>query len=198
MKQTIFFSVFSSLLALVTASAQVDCLKLSLSVKSAVAAEESKVLEVVSEELTTSPSCACEVVKAAIEASSAKPETVAAIVEAAVNAAPEEIRMIAQCAVAVAPDAFSQVQVVLAKFDPNSGESVESAKDSKVAKDGEGTPNPLDFPGDTAQDGVIGSEGGVTQGGSLSGGPGGAGMFPMFPPVVINPPETTPTNPSKP
>ncbi|MCU0750838.1 MAG: hypothetical protein MUF13_14970 [Akkermansiaceae bacterium] len=183
MKQTIFFGVFSAALGLMSASAEVDCLKLSLSVKAVISAEQSKVLEIVASEVAAAPGCACEIVKAAIEGSSAKPETVAAIVEAAITAAPEQIRMIAQCAVAVAPDSLAQVQAVLAKFDPNSGESGTSAKGAKApAGEVAAMPNPLDFPGT----GPVGPT------------PGTAGGFPLFPPtppVIINPPEVTQVNP---
>jgi hypothetical protein len=183
MKQTIFFGVLSAVLGMMSVNAEVDCLKLSLSVKAVVSAEQSKVLEIVANEVATAPGCACEIVKAAIEASSAKPETVAAIVEAAITAAPDQIRMIAQCAVAVAPDSLSEVQAVLAKFDPNSGESVSSAKGSKApAGEVAAMPNPLDFPGS----GPVGPT------------PGSAGGFPLFPPTpptIINPPEVTQVNP---
>ena len=183
MKQTIFFSVFSAVLALLPVSAEVDCLKLSLSVKHAVAAEQSKVLEIVSSQVSAAPGCACEVVKAAIEGAQAKPETVAAIVEAAVTAAPEQMRLISQCAVAVAPDALTQVQAVLAKLDPNRGESTGSAKSAKDAKAPVGEvaamPNPLDFPG----------QGPV---GPIQGGPGGSPVFPIVPPVLIVPPIVVP------
>lgn len=183
MKKTIFFGVLSAALALIPASAEVDCLKLSLSVKHAVAVEQSKVLEIVATEVSAAPACACEIVKAAIEGSSAKPETVAAIVEAAVTVAPEQMRLIAQCAVAVAPDALNQVQVVLAKLDPNRGESAASAKDAKApAGEVAAMPNPLDFPG----------QGPV---GPIVGGPGGIPLIPVFPPVIINPPEVTEVDP---
>lgn len=178
MKKTFLFAVISAALSL-AASAEVDCLKLALSVKNAVAAEQDKVLEIVSKEVSAAPGCACEVVKAAIEGSGAKPETVAAIVESAVNAAPDQIRIIAQCAVAVAPDALSQVQAVLAKIDPNKGESAASAKGAKApAGEVAAMPNPLDFPGT----GPVGP---------IAGGPGGFPLIPVFPPLIINPPQVT-------
>lgn len=187
MKRTLFFGILSTALALIPASAEVDCVKLSLTVKHAVAAEQSKVLEIVATEVSAAPACACEVVKAAIEGCSAKPETVAAIVQAAVTAAPEHLRLISQCAVAVAPDALAQVQAVIAKLDPNRGESGPSAKSAKDAKAPVGEvaaiPNPLDFPG-------LGPIGPIT------GGPGGQPLIPIFPPIIINPPETTQVNPT--
>ena len=123
-----------------------------------------------------------------MKAPSAKPATVAAIVEAAANVAPEHMRLISQCAVAVAPDALAQVQAVLAKLDPNSGKAGHSAKSAKDAKDAKAPvgevaamPNPLDFPGQ----GPIGP---------IIGGPGGQPLIPIFPPIVINPPEVTNVN----
>ncbi len=182
MKRTVFLALVSTALAL-PASAEVDCITLSQTVKNSVAADQSKVLEIVTKEVSAASSCACEIVKAAIEGAGAKPETVAAIVEAAINAAPDQIRMIAQCAVAVAPDALAEVQAVLAKFDPNTGESVTSAKDAKApAGEVAAMPNPLDFPGT----GPVGP---------TPGGPGGFPLIPIFPPVIINPPQVTEVNP---
>jgi len=182
MKKTLLFAVVSA--ALVASShGEVDCLKLALSVKAAVAAEQEKVLEIVSKEVSSAPSCACEVVKASIEATGAKPEVVASIVEAAVNAAPDQNRLVAQCAVVVAPDSLSQVHAVLAKLDPNRGESGASAKGSKApAGEVAAMPNPLDFPGS----GPVGP---------IGGGPGGAPLLPVLPPVIINPPSVTEVNP---
>ncbi len=185
MKTTLLFSVVAAMLALRPVSAEADCLKLSVSVKHAVGAETSKVLEIVSNEVSSAPECSCEIVKAAIEGSQAKPETVAAIVEAAVLAAPDQMRLISQCAVAVAPDALAQVQAVLAKLDPNRGKSASSAKSAKDSKAPAGEvaalPNPLDFPGQ----GPIGP---------TPGGPGGIPLHPIYPPIVINPPDVTNVN----
>ena len=182
MKTALFFGVIGTAVTLISASAEVDCVKLSLAVRRAVTAEQSQVLEIVATEVATAPACACEVVKAAIEGSRAKPATVAAIVEAAATVAPEHLRLISQCAVAVAPDALAQVQVVLAKLDPNRGESARSAKSSKDAKapapEVASMFNPLDFPGQ----GPVGPS---------WGGPGGD-LNPYFPPV--NPPASTSVN----
>ncbi|MEO7101468.1 MAG: hypothetical protein ABI162_19110 [Luteolibacter sp.] len=188
MKKTTCFAVLSALLgALPAFAAEADCLKLSMSVKQVVAAEQSKVLEIVSSEVAAAPGCACEIVKAAIEGSNANVDTVAAIVESASIAAPEQMRLVSQCAVAVAPDALIKVQAVLAKLDPNLGESgVKSAKSAKApAGEVAAMPNPLDFPG----------QGPV---GPTPGGPGGTPLLVVFPPIIINPPEvTTDTNPRK-
>lgn len=182
MKKTVFFALFSAALGFLPAHAEVDCIALSVSVKNAVSSDKSQVLEVVSKEVAAAPGCACEIVKAAIEASEATAKTVAAIVEAAATAAPEQMRLVSQCAVAVAPDALGDVQAVLAKLDPNRGEG-ESAKSAKVAPVGEvaSTPNPLDFPG----------QGPV---GPTPGGPGGMPVIPQLPPVIIAPPDVSNAN----
>lgn len=177
MKKTILLASYSAILGMVPASAEIDCLQLAATVKTSVAAEQAKVLEVVSTQVAAAPGCACEVVKAAIEGAGADAATVAAIVETAINASPENMRVISQCAIAVAPDALVEVQTLLAKLDPNSGESAESAKGAK-APVGEvaAMPNPLDFPG----------KGPVRP------------LFPIFPPVIINPPNVTNVNPMRP
>ncbi|NJM38324.1 MAG: hypothetical protein HC845_10955 [Akkermansiaceae bacterium] len=136
--------------------------------------------------MAAAPGCACEIVKSAIEASVADTKIVAAIVEAAAMAAPEQMRLISQCAVAVAPDALSAVQAVLAKLDPNLGETGASSKGSKSAKSPAGevasAGNPLDFPG----------QGPV---GPTPGGPGGYPLIPNIPPVLIAPPDVSNVNP---
>lgn len=172
MKPTLFIGLFSAALAMLSVNAaEVDCVQLSLSVKKAVAAEQSKMLEIVSSQVAAAPACACEIVKAVIEESKAKPEEVAAIVEAASTAAPEQMRLVSQCAVAVAPDSLGAVQAVVAKLDPNKGEGGYSSKGSKSAK-GEASPgvadplNPLD--------------------GSFDG---------PVPPVILVPPPVTNVNP---
>ncbi|MES2923429.1 MAG: hypothetical protein V4819_17880, partial [Verrucomicrobiota bacterium] len=183
MKKTAFFALFSASFGLLSANTAVDCIALSLSVKTAVAAEQSKVLEIVSKEVAAAPTCACEVVKAAIEGSNASVQTVAAIVEASATAAPDQMRAVSQCAVAVAPDALAAVQAVVAKLDPNLGETGSSAKSAKggVAEVAS-MPNPLDFPG----------EGPV---GPTPGGPGGFPLIPHLPPVIIAPPDQSNVDP---
>jgi hypothetical protein len=187
MKKTLTFALLSAALGLVQANAApVDCVALTASVQNAVKNDQSKVLEIVSKEVAAAPSCACEVVKSAIEASAAEAKAVAAIVEAAAIAAPEQMRLVSQCAVAVAPDALGEVQAVLAKLDPNLGETMESSKSSKGAKTPAGevanAGNPLDFPG----------QGPV---GPTPGGPGGYPLIPVVPPVIIAPPDVSNVNP---
>jgi hypothetical protein len=182
MKKTVFSVLFTASLGVLPSMAAADCTSLSLSVKNTVSANPSKVLELVSKEVEASPSCACEIVKSAIEGSKANTETVAAIVEAAATAAPEQMRLVSQCAVAVAPDALASVQAVVAKLDPNSGETAPSSKGSKAPAGEVATmPNPLDFPG----------QGPV---GPTPGGPGGMPLIPQLPPVIIAPPDVTNVN----
>lgn len=185
MKKTAFFALCSAAFGLSCLSAEVECLDLSLTVKHSVAADPSRVLEIVSAQVSAAPACACEIVKGAIEGSSASVATVAAIVQTAATAAPEQMRLIGQCAVAVAPDALGPVQAVLAKLDPNLGESNTSAKGGKAAVEpGEVAAafNPLDFPG----------QGPV---GPTPGGPGGLPVIPVVPPFVISTPVVTNVNP---
>jgi len=196
MKITTQFALIGAALGLLSngAYAEADCLKLSASVKQAVSADQSSVLEIVQAQVAANAGCACEVVKAAIEASNADAATVASIVETAATTAPEQMRLISQCAVAVAPDALSNVQAVIAKLDPNSGESTAvgyGAKDAKgvtVIRD-EALGNPLDFPGQSpGQPPVV-----------VGPSPGSAGGFPLLPPgppifvpPIVNPPSSSP------
>lgn len=152
MKMTTRFAVLSAIFGfLSSASVQADesCLAQSASLKQAIAAKPSELLQLVEVRVSANPGCACEIVKAAIEASEADVQVVASIVETASAAAPDKMRLIAQCAVAVAPDALAGVQSVLAKLDPSTGESGSGSKDAKSAKAPQvaDTWNPLDFPG---------------------------------------------------
>jgi hypothetical protein len=199
MKKTVRFALMSAALGLLSSSAAfaaVDCVKLALSVKHAIAADQSATLQIVEKEVAANPQCACEVVKAAIQGSKADAALVANIVQTAATTAPEHMRLISQCAVAVAPDALPNVQAVMAKFDPNSGKPGSSAKSAKAGTVAQPTSNPLDFPGSGIGDPPV----------KVGGNPGGPGGFPLLPfgpsifvPPVINPPETTsPSAPTSP
>lgn len=177
MKKIILFTSCSALISLLPASADVNCTEVSTLVNSLISSNQSKVLEIVANQVVATPSCACEVVKAAIEGSKADSETIAAIVDTAIMASPDNMRLISQCAIAVAPDAVVAVQAVLAKYDPNSGDVEVSAKDSKApAGEVAALPNPLDFPG----------KGPVRP------------LFPILPPVIINTPKVSQVNPGIP
>jgi hypothetical protein len=162
------------------ANAETDCLNLAVSVKHAVAAKPSEVLQIVEKEVSANADCACEVVKAAIQGAEADAKTVAGIVEVAASVAPDKMRLISQCAVAVAPEALTDVQAVMSRLDPNRGESGDSAKSAKSAKGDVAVKpawNPLDFPGQ----GPVGPT------------PGGPPMIPPGLPPTVPPIITPPT-----
>lgn len=134
-----------------------DCNSVSLSVETRIKMDTSKVLEIVESEIAANSSCACEIVKIAIKASDADEALVGDIAEVAITTSPENMRMISQCAIAALPEALPNVQAVLAKLDPNRGDSSYSAKDAKDSKSAKSpiaraveTPeipsNPLDLP----------------------------------------------------
>lgn len=190
MKRTLKFALVAAALAAAPAVMAADkapnCKNIQTVVEKALKADNSKVLEVVEAQASANAGCACEVVKAAIIATEADKALVRQIVEVAVVAAPNEMRLIAQCAVAVAPDAVSEVQGVLASFDPQSGESTVSSKGG-LSKGGLekgggvepiGVPNPLDGP--------------LTPGGA--GGDPFIPVLPPFQPPTITPPGATPVD----
>jgi hypothetical protein len=185
MKTTLRFALVAAALGLApaVATAETDCIALAASVKITVAEKPAEVLQVVEKEVSASPDCACDVVKAAIQASKADAKTVAAIVETAASVAPDKMRLISQCAVAVAPEALADVQAVLSRLDPNRGESGYSskgAKGAKVAVDVKPAWNPLDFPGT----GPVGP----TPGGAPMGPPMiPPGLPPSIPPIIAPP-----------
>jgi hypothetical protein len=110
------------------------CDKVSLSISQRVKMEPSRLLEIVEREVSANPGCVCEIVKAAINAGEHDGDRVISIVEAAIQASPESMRIISQCAIAAAPDSVSDVQALLARLDPNSGETGQSAKSAKGPK----------------------------------------------------------------
>jgi len=179
MKTTIRLALAATALGMLpaTSMAEVDCLKLAVTVKHAVTAQPDEVLQIVEKEVGANPNCACEVVKAAIQASKAEPKVVASIVETAASVAPDKMRLISQCAVAVAPEALTSVQSVMSRLDPSKGEGSPSSKGGKVS-DVAVKPawNPLDFPGQ----GPVGPT------------PGGPPMLPpglpnTIPPIIVPP-----------
>lgn len=192
MKNTTRLALFGAMVSLAAAPAvlaEVDCANLSAQVVEAVNADGASVLEVVRDQIALHPGCACDIVKAAIQASDASGESVAAIVEAAITTAPEQMAAITRCAIAVAPDASAQVEGVLAKYDALAGDSAKGGKGAFVPTPVQPSawPNPLDFPG-------------VGEGPSpLS--PGALGIVPMWistmvppslAPLPIVPPPVTP------
>lgn len=194
MKKYVNTILFTTAFGIAGASAEVDCAVLTQSVTLGVSTDKSLVLEITAKEIAAAPGCSCEIVKAAIKASEAESKMVAAIVEAAISAAPDQMRLISQCAIAMAPDAIGDIQAVVAKLDPNAGDSgtsSKSAKGAKVPADEVATEewNPLDFPGDDTA--VVGPRQGTDGGNSiLRPGPQ------IESPPVINPPVVTDPDPS--
>lgn len=133
-----------------------DCLSVTMSVEQRIKLDPAEVLSILESEIAANPNCACEIVKTTIKASGADESLVADITEVAITSAPQSMRMISQCAIAAMPEALASVQSVLARLDPNSGDtssakSAKSGKDSKAAiasevSPPEEPPNPLDMP----------------------------------------------------
>lgn len=172
--------------SLATAVEKADCSKVGLTIQSEVKAAPSSILMIVEKAVRADSSCACEIVKAAIIASEAESDLVASIVEVVAIASPEQMRIAAQCAVAVAPDALADVQAVLAKYDPATGDGESSGKE--VAEKGgmdekPAGANPLDFP-TNGQEVAVGPS------------PGGAGGFSYLPTYFPYRPTYVGTNPA--
>ena len=110
------------------------CSEIHRAVKKYVEDHPERVLEVVALQIGHNPSCACEVVKAAIIASEADTALVVEIVEAAIEIAPSSFRIIGQCAIAVAPDALSEVQTIVNKYGAVSGDSGLGAKGDEISE----------------------------------------------------------------
>jgi hypothetical protein len=129
-----------------------DCQTISLSVEQRIKLDPANVLELVEAEIGANPGCACEIVKIAIKASDADIQLVVSIAETAITSSPDSMRMVAQCAIAAMPESLTEVQALLAKLDPNSGDESVSAKSSKGAKSyvaamySPPLSNPLDLP----------------------------------------------------
>ncbi|BCU75343.1 hypothetical protein [Luteolibacter sp. LG18] len=134
-----------------------DTLEYALSIRHRIHEDPSKLLEIVAAEVTANPDRVCEIVKAAIKATENDKASIANIVETAATSKPDAMRLAAQCAVAAVPESLSDVQAVLAKLDPASGDwrkhssKSKDSKDAKDAKEGEvapaiAPPNPLDLP----------------------------------------------------
>lgn len=99
---------------------------------------EEALLSTLEKAVLKDPDHICEIVKEAILISKANRELVAKIVETACLAAPEKMRIIAQCAIASSPDSLADIQMVLAKFDPATGDGGVSSKSGKESLDKSG------------------------------------------------------------
>ena len=207
MKNKISHAALGLMLSALPLAAGTDCLKIAAIIKSKVETDASQVVSIVAKHVEASPECSCEIVKTAIQASHADAELVALIVENAILAAPDQMRIIAQCAIAIAPDALPNIQRVLAKLDPHSGESYSSrsakhigkrpAKEVSPIQEPASIFNPLDFPGD----GPVGPADGLASGGIFGIYPGFDPVLPLIPttsietPPPVDPGDETPVNP---
>ena len=132
-----------------------DCGEIHRAVKKYVKAHPERVLEVVALQIGNNPSCACEVVKAAIIASEADTAMVSEIVEVAIEVEPSSFRIIGQCAIAVAPDALAAVQTIVNTYGAVSGDSGLGAKgyemSAKSAKGAKGAGGDISVPTEALQ-----------------------------------------------
>lgn len=105
----------------VTASAQSGpCDDISRDVAAAIQKDPSKVLMIVEDALVINESCACEIIKAAINASKADPTMVNQIVQTGIAVAPKMSGVIMDCATAASPNTSITSQVT-AVVKPSSG-----------------------------------------------------------------------------
>ena len=120
MKATLIPALVASALVFSTSleANQIDCLKVAALATKQVTANPDDTLKIVERLTAANPSCACEVVKAAILEAEADRKLVAQIVAAAIEAAPDKTSLVTSCAVAVAPDALMEIKAVLAKLTP--------------------------------------------------------------------------------
>lgn len=144
MKRTLNYALLACAVAIapVSLAEDVDCNKVSESVTKLVTAKPDNVLAIVERQTGANPTCACEVVKAAIVATEANGKLVSQIVATAIEAAPDKMSVITSCAIAVAPDALPQIKAVLAKLDPKTLAN----KGNDPVGTGSDVRNPLDGP----------------------------------------------------
>ena len=119
--------------AVVTGSAfAADCESIGKKVTAAVKENPSKVLSIVDKMISKNESCACEIVKAAIETSKATKSEVREIVMTAVSAANGMAATIAECALAVAPEAAAEIRAGLSEVFEGAEEGDEEEEDVVV------------------------------------------------------------------
>lgn len=171
-----------------SAATAADCGTSGDSLEVRIKAEPAKLLEIIEAEISANPGCACEITKSAILSTEADAKTVTAIVETGILASPENMRIISQCAIATAPDAVSDVQALLAKLEPNGGDTADSAKSAKSAKGEVAAPKaPSPFDPLDRVDGVLGMTGSWRSYFNH-------GAIPFLPIPVIVPPPVTDVN----
>lgn len=92
-------------------TATVKCDRIFTEVVTAVTAEPDKVLVIVEENTLASPDCVCEIIKAAVKASTADEELTRQIMLTALNAAPEKAKVIEICIAALKSEGDMQAVV---------------------------------------------------------------------------------------
>ena len=117
-------------------AAEKDCSAEYKKVSAAVSAEPDKVLEVVAKRAQESPTCFCEIIKAAIKASSADKDLIVQIVTTVSNVLPDETPTIITCAIAAAPDALqgAVARAIADKFGSGKGVVESSGKEPVSGK----------------------------------------------------------------
>jgi hypothetical protein len=111
-------------------AAEKDCAAEYKKVSAAVTANPDKVLEVVAKEAQEAPTCICEIVKAAIKASSADKDLIVQIVTTASTALPDETPTIIACAINAAPEGLqgAVARAIADKFGSGKGVVESSGK----------------------------------------------------------------------
>lgn len=114
-----------------------NCSQIAGDVKAAIAKDPSKVLMIVEDALVISESCACEIVKAAIAASSADAAMIRQIVQTGIAVAPKYSAMITECASPAGPIAVAEESPAV-----ESGKNP-SGKNAMAFSEGGKTINPI-------------------------------------------------------
>lgn len=143
MKKSSLAIVLSALAVSTAVAADKECPTVSTTVKTEVSAKPQDVLTVVAAQIAANPTCACEIVKAAIEAAKADKDLVGQIVFTAVTSAPAEATTIAECAVAASPEASENIKTALQRAMYDGKNSV--AKNPKGPVGGEVIDDTADF-----------------------------------------------------
>ncbi len=114
-----------------------NCSQIAGDVKAAIAKDPSKVLMIVEDALVINESCACEIVKAAIAASSADAAMIRQIVQTGIAVAPKYSAMITECASPAGPIAVAEESPAV-----ESGKNP-SGKNAMAFSEGGKTINPI-------------------------------------------------------
>jgi hypothetical protein len=120
-----------------------NCSQIAGDVKAAVAKDPSKVLMIVEDALVISESCACEIVKAAIAASSADAAMIQQIVQTGIAVAPKYSAMITECASSTGPIAVAKESPAEEESGKNPAGKNPSGKNAMAFSEGGKTTNPI-------------------------------------------------------